>query len=103
MILITIVWEYNFKPSLQDNVLITERHRACISGFRQSVRLPSRDAACPQSQMPPKPAIQFAGPEWFVRRDDAISQNLPKTLFKSDTYSLGCVMFYVRLDTVFQL
>ncbi|KAG1749534.1 kinase-like domain-containing protein [Suillus lakei] len=78
-----------------DNVLITERHSACLSGFRQSVRLPSRDAACPQSQMPPKPAIQFAGPEWFVRRDDAIFQSLPKTLFKSDAYSLGCVMFYV--------
>lgn len=78
-----------------DNILITERHSACISGFRQSVRLSSRDAACPQSQMPPKPAIQFAGPEWFARSDDSISQNLPKTLFKSDTYSLGCVMLYV--------
>ncbi|KAG1769000.1 kinase-like domain-containing protein [Suillus occidentalis] len=78
-----------------DNILITERHSACISGFRQSVRLSSRDAACPQSQMPPKPAIQFAGPEWFARSDDAIFQNLPKTLFKSDIYSLGCVMFYV--------
>ncbi|KAG1865395.1 kinase-like domain-containing protein [Suillus subluteus] len=78
-----------------DNVLITERQSACLSGFRQSVRLSSRDAACPQSQMPPKPAIQFAGPEWCVRRDDAIFQHLPKTLFKSDTYSLGCIMFYV--------
>lgn len=78
-----------------DNVLITERHSACISGFRQSVRLPSRDATCPQSQMPPKPAIQFAGPEWFVPKDDPISQHLPKTLFKSDTYSFGCIMFYV--------
>lgn len=78
-----------------DNILITERHSACISGFRQSVKLSSRDAACPQSQMPPKPAKQFAGPEWFARRDDAMFQNLPKTLFKSDIYSLGCVMFYV--------
>lgn len=78
-----------------DNVLITERHGACLSGFRQSVRLSSRDAACPHSQMPAKPAIQFAGPEWFVRRDDTIFQHLPKTLFKSDTYSLGCIMFFV--------
>lgn len=78
-----------------DNVLITERHSACLSGFRQSVRLSSRDAACPQSQMPPKPAIQFAGPEWFARKDDPIFQHLPKTLFKSDTYSLGCIMFHV--------
>ncbi|KAG2129981.1 kinase-like domain-containing protein [Suillus cothurnatus] len=84
-----------------DNVLITERHGACLSGFRQSVRLSSRDAACPRSQMPPKPAIQFAGPEWFVRRDDAIFQRLPKTLFQSDIYSLGCVIFYVRLNTTF--
>lgn len=38
-----------------DNVLITERHSACISGFRQSVRLSPRDTTCPQSQMPPKP------------------------------------------------
>jgi serine/threonine protein kinase len=89
------------QSSLQDNVLITERHGACLSGFRQSVRLSSRDAACPQSQMPPKPAIQFAGPEWFVRRDDAIFQHLPKTLFRSDIYSLGCVIFYVRLNTAF--
>lgn len=78
-----------------DNILITERHSACLSGFRQSVRLSSRDAACPRSQMPPKPGIQFAGPEWFVGRDHAIFQHLPKTLFKSDTYSLGCIMFYV--------
>jgi serine/threonine protein kinase len=81
-----------------DNVLITERHGACLSGFRQSVRLSSRDAACPQSQMPPKPAIQFAGPEWFVRRDDAIFQHLPKTLFRSDIYSLGCVIFYIYAE-----
>ncbi|KAG2131270.1 uncharacterized protein EDB93DRAFT_945281 [Suillus bovinus] len=45
--------------------------------------------------MPPKPAIRFAGPEWFVPKDDAIFQHLPKTLFKSDVYSLGCIMFYV--------
>ncbi|KAG1778372.1 kinase-like domain-containing protein [Suillus placidus] len=79
-----------------DNVLITERHSACLSGFRQSVRLSSRDAAGPQFQMPPKPAIQFAGPEWFVR-DDARFQHLPlpKRLFKSDIYSLGCLMFYI--------
>lgn len=78
-----------------DNILITERHSACLSGFRQSVKLSSRDAACLRSQMPPKPAIWFAGPEWFVQRDDAIFQHLPKTLFKSDTYSLGCIMFHV--------
>ncbi|KAG1800663.1 kinase-like domain-containing protein [Suillus variegatus] len=78
-----------------DNVLITERHSACISGFRQSVRLSSRDATCPPSQIPPKPEIQFAGPEWFDSKDDQIFQHLPKTLFKSDTYSLGCIMFYV--------
>ncbi|KAG1819810.1 kinase-like domain-containing protein [Suillus subaureus] len=78
-----------------DNILITERQGACLSGFRQSVRLSSRDAACPQSQMPSKPAIQFTSPEWFVQRDDAIFQHLPKTLFKSDIYSLGCVIFYI--------
>ncbi|KAG2126835.1 kinase-like domain-containing protein [Suillus clintonianus] len=78
-----------------DNVLITERQSACLSGFRQSVKLSSRNAACPQSQMPPKPAIQFAGPEWFVRRDDVIFQSLPKTLFKSDIYSLGCLIFNI--------
>ena len=81
-------------PSTQDNVLINEQHRACLSGFRQSVKLSSREAECPRSQMPRKPAIQFAGPEWFVRNDKRF-QPLSQTLFKSDVYSLGCVMFYV--------
>jgi serine/threonine protein kinase len=76
-----------------DNILINEQHRARVSGFRQSVKLSSRLAECPRSQMPPRPAIQFAGPEWFVK-DDARFQSL--RLFKSDVYSLGCVMFYVR-------
>ncbi|KAJ8586219.1 kinase-like protein [Rhizopogon salebrosus TDB-379] len=77
-----------------DNILINEQHRACVSGFRQSVKLSSRVAECPRSQMPPRPAIQFAGPEWFVK-NDARFQPLPQSLFKSDIYSIGCVMFYV--------
>ncbi|KAG1731178.1 kinase-like domain-containing protein [Suillus paluster] len=77
-----------------DNVLITEQHSAVLSGFRQSVMLSSRDAACPSSQMPPKPAIRFAGPEWFVK-DDKRFQPLSKSLLKSDIFSLGCLVFYI--------
>ncbi|OJA17908.1 hypothetical protein AZE42_09200 [Rhizopogon vesiculosus] len=78
-----------------DNILINEQHRACLSGFRQSVKLSSMEAECLRSQMPRKPAIQFAGPEWFAGRNDTRSQSLPKSLFKSDIYSLGCVIFYI--------
>ncbi|OAX32966.1 kinase-like protein [Rhizopogon vinicolor AM-OR11-026] len=78
-----------------DNILINEQHRACLSGFRQSVKLSSMEAGCPRSQMPRKPAIQFAGPEWFAGRNDTRSQSLPNSLFKSDVYSLGCVIFYI--------
>jgi hypothetical protein len=87
---------------MQDNILINEQHRACVSGFRQSVKLSSRLAECPRSQMPPRPAIQFAGPEWFVKNDTRF-QPLPQSLFKSDIYSLGCVMFYVRSNLILDI